>query len=305
MDGIGIIVYKIGNKDWTNNIGDWYQTSAACYVWWNHFGRNGTFSDFLQDCIRTNTMNGLPIIWIDRDNLSGADSKGCKKVVTICNGWWMCETYFGGPFDFPPPTWMHPIYISFHIGNKKLLTPITIAHLKDHQPIGCRDKSTVQMLEAFGISSYFSGCLTMTLNLKDASLGFTPTLDYSDTHVFVDMPIRTSGETMYCKVTQEGKFDKHPKWIHYAVQHTYNLFHAKSVTTHRLHVWLPLLCNGKSMILYDARTYCPCSLSHTDYNAWQNNRFAGLIDFQEDVEERERVKTTLIEDCMKRLQSIL
>ena len=304
MDGIGIIVYRIVNKGWTNNIGDWYQTSAACYVWWNHFGRVGTFSDFLQNCIKTNTMNGLPIIWIDRDNISSADSKGCKKVVTICNGWWMCEYKYSNHFDFPPPTWMHPIYISFHIGNKKLLTPITIAHLKDHAPIGCRDKATTTMLEALGISSYFSGCLTMILNLTDTSLGFTPSIDYSDTHVFVDMPVQAKGSDLSCKVTQEGKYDSNPTWIYHAVQHTYNLLHAKSVTTHRLHVWLPLLCNNKSIILWDARTNIPCDTSHKDYNAGQNNRFAGLIELEKDREEREKIKCLLVEDCLKRLQSL-
>jgi hypothetical protein len=302
MDGIGILVYRLVNKDWKNNIGDWYQTAAACYVWWNHFGRVGTFSYFLQECIRTNIMNGLPIIWIDRDNLSGADAKGCKKVVTICNGWWMSEYKYAGRFDFPPPTWMHPLYVSVHIGDTRMMTPVTITHFKDYQPIGCRDKSTVQMLEAFGISSYFSGCLTMILNLNDALLGFTPTLDYSDTHVFVDMPVQLKGSDLSCKVTQEGKFDQHPKWIHHAVQHTYNLFHAKSVTTHRLHVWLPLLCNDKSIVLWDARINKPCDSTHSDYRSGQNNRFNGLLELQEDHKERIRVQSALLEDCMKRLQ---
>jgi len=302
MDGIGILVYRLVNKDWKNNIGDWYQTAAACYVWWNHFGRKGTFSDFLQDCIKTNMMNGLPIIWIDRDNLSGADAKGCKKVVTICNGWWMSEYKYSGHFDFPPPTWMHPLYVSVHIGDTRMMTSATIAYYKEYQPIGCRDKSTAHMLEAFGISSYFSGCLTMILNLNDVLLGFTPTLDYSDTHVFVDMPIQLKGSDLSCKVTQEGKFDQHPKWIYHAVQHTYNLFHAKSVTTHRLHVWLPLLCNDKSIVLWNAHTNTPCDSGHSDYRKGQNNRFAGLIELQEDHKERIRVQSALLEDCMKRLQ---
>ena len=304
MDGIGIIVYRIVNKNWNknwkNNIGDWYQTAAACYMWWNQFGRVGTFYNFLQECIHTQTMNGLPIIWIDRDNLSAANFKECKKVVTICNGWWMCEYKYTNHFDFPPPTWMHPLYISVHIGDKRMMTPKTVAHFKEYQPIGCRDKSTAQMLESLGVSSYFSGCLTMTLDLTDASLGFTPTLDYSDCHVFVDMPIQR-GVGLCCKVTQEGKFDTDPKWILQSIQHTYNLFHAKTITTHRLHVWLPLLSNGKSVILWDARTNKPCGTNHADYNAGQNNRFTGLLECQTDVEELKRIQSALVEDCMKRL----
>ena len=44
------------------------------------------------------------------------------------------------------------------------LTLNTINYLKLHQPIGCRDLSTFKHLYKNGIKSYFSGCLTTTLD---------------------------------------------------------------------------------------------------------------------------------------------
>ena len=35
--------------------------------------------------------------------------------------------------------------------------------MKENEPIGCRDESTVQTLQGLGIEAYFSGCLTLTL----------------------------------------------------------------------------------------------------------------------------------------------
>jgi len=302
MDGIGLLTFITFNKDHKNNLGDWYQTAAACYMWWNHFGRVGTFYNFLQECICTQTMNGYPIIWIYRDNPSASDPRGCKKVVTFYNGWWLYDYFKAGDYDFPPPTWLHPIYTSIHVRDKGILTPTTIEHLKLHSPIGCRDKETETMMKNFGISAYFSGCMTMILNLQDSLLGFSKTLDYSDATVYIDMPISLKGTTLRCSLSQAGHFHRDPNWIIYAIQRMYNIFFAKSVITHRLHVWLPLLCSGKDISLWDSQTNKPIQKSIHDYIGG-NNRFTGLLELQTDVKERERIQSALAEDCMKRLQS--
>lgn len=58
-----------------------------------------------------------------------------------------------------------PIYLSLHISNKKDLDPITINNFKKYQPIGCRDTYTLKTLQKLGIKSYFSSCLTSTLDI--------------------------------------------------------------------------------------------------------------------------------------------
>lgn len=78
------------------------------------------------------------------------------------NGWFMWY-----PQQFPPRNNVNPLYISFHLTPSEeanFFTEDTIAHLKKYEPIGARDLNTVQMMKNHGINSYFSGCLTLTLN---------------------------------------------------------------------------------------------------------------------------------------------
>ena len=80
----------------------------------------------------------------------------------ILNGW----------FTHHPETWVPsdnliPLFVSFHINSSvasRMLSDEGIAYLKKHEPIGCRDHFTVRLLEGKGIKTYFSGCLTLTLD---------------------------------------------------------------------------------------------------------------------------------------------
>lgn len=73
----------------------------------------------------------------------------------IMNGWY-------SPGMLPPPPYIIPFYISIHISSREVLTDTVIDHLKLHEPIGCRDASTVFLLREKGIEAYYSGCLTLT-----------------------------------------------------------------------------------------------------------------------------------------------
>ena len=44
-----------------------------------------------------------------------------------------------------------------------MLDETSVAFFKRHQPVGCRDMSTVSLLRDKGVEAYFSGCLTLTL----------------------------------------------------------------------------------------------------------------------------------------------
>lgn len=119
---------------------------------------------------------------VDRDSskIVSIDSKNNtnEKVKVIYNGW------FDGHYtNFPPPSNIHPLFISFHINEvdhsqdnmynilkdqKQVLRPIAshIDYLRKHEPIGCRDLHTMNMLTQKGIKAYFSGCLTLTLKKR-------------------------------------------------------------------------------------------------------------------------------------------
>lgn len=100
--------------------------------------------------------------YIDRDNLQDA-AKYKEKIKVIMNGWWMSN-----PANWPPPENIEPLFISFHITTKNnsealLTSKKSIEYLKKHEPIGCRDYYTRDILISKGVDAYFSGCLTLTL----------------------------------------------------------------------------------------------------------------------------------------------
>ena len=128
---IGVLGY-IGSR----NIGDYIQTKAVI------------------DMIHPINHKVL-----DREGLN--KFKG-SKLKTIINGWFM-----ENPKNWPPNNNISPLFISFHINpsaERELLKPESLNYLKQHEPIGCRDTYTQNLLQKNGIKSYHSSCITTTFN---------------------------------------------------------------------------------------------------------------------------------------------
>lgn len=104
---------------------------------------------------------GKNSIFIEREKI---DEYEGEEVKMIMNGWFMHH-----PEHWPPSTRIHPLFVAFHLNDladKQLLDGRSISYLKQYEPIGCRDKKTVEKLIAQGVRAYFSGCMTLTLGLK-------------------------------------------------------------------------------------------------------------------------------------------
>lgn len=98
-------------------------------------------------------------IYLNRENL--ADYRG-EKVKLIMNGWFTHNVH-----NWIPSEDIEPLFVSFHMNNTAaphMLTQAGIAYLKKHEPIGCRDQYTADILKEKGIDAYFTGCLTTTLD---------------------------------------------------------------------------------------------------------------------------------------------
>jgi len=68
--------------------------------------------------------------------------------------------------SWPPAEKIQPIFLSFHVtpsAASYILSEKGIQYLRSHQPIGCRDLYTKELLESHDIQAWFSGCLTATL----------------------------------------------------------------------------------------------------------------------------------------------
>lgn len=131
-----VLSYLVTSKGKLFNIGDYIQSIAAKQYF---------------DSLESMTL-------IDREELDEYSGEPSK---IILNGWFMHNAK-----KWPPAKNIDPLFISFHINKSVaniMLLPENIEYFKAHQPIGCRDYSTLKLLKEKGVESYFSGCLTLTL----------------------------------------------------------------------------------------------------------------------------------------------
>lgn len=118
--------------------------------------------------------------FIEREALKDYHGDSCKMIM---NGWFIHDTQ-----QWPPSDKINPLFVAFHINSQakeEMLKEESINYLKQHEPIGCRDTATVEMLKEKGVEAYFSGCMTLTLGYKyrdeekDGSIYFVdPYFDY-------------------------------------------------------------------------------------------------------------------------------
>lgn len=96
---------------------------------------------------------------VNREKLG--EYKG-DKIKMILNGWFTHNAKNWIPSDD-----IEPLFVSFHINNTAaplMLSEEGLSYLKKHEPIGCRDQYTTDLLISKGIKAFFTGCLTLTLD---------------------------------------------------------------------------------------------------------------------------------------------
>lgn len=135
----GIVVFKE-----SNNIGDDIQSYAAAQL--------------------------LPQVdyYIEREYMDVFRPKEDEPVNVIMNGWFMYNK-----LGWPVSSYINPLYLSMHFCEYDalgiegdFLDGIGGDDFREHQPIGCRDHATQQFLQKKGIQTWFSGCMTLTLDAK-------------------------------------------------------------------------------------------------------------------------------------------
>lgn len=129
----GLLTYQEGKEKY--NVGDYVQSLAA--------------RQFLPQTD----------LFMNREKLE--KYKG-DPINLIMNGWFTHNIH-----HWIPSKQINPLFVSFHMNSTAapfMLTEKGIDYLKNHAPIGCRDKFTAKILNDKGIEAYFTGCLTLTLD---------------------------------------------------------------------------------------------------------------------------------------------
>ena len=127
---------------------------------YSYFGREGCWvdeiniGDYVQSIAARQFLPRVDAV-VERDAIAKYNG---EKVRVIMNAWWHL---FKG--NAVPAEQIEPLYVSIHINNPQEIPPESIVHFKKHEPIGCRDYTTLRALKEHGVDVYYTGCLTLTL----------------------------------------------------------------------------------------------------------------------------------------------
>ena len=189
--------------------------------------------------------------FISRDHLD----KVASPCIVSMNGFFMGEP------NWPPSQYVIPIFFAFHIApdwEKIICSPEGLRYLKEHQPVGCRDRGTVEILRKYGVEAYYSGCVTLTFDRRPsppangqifitggANKGFT---------ALIPKKIRQNAFLVNQGKVQLPYMPSVTKQI--IAKHLLDTYrdHAKLVITSKIHCAMPCLAMGIPVVfLYNIR----------------------------------------------------
>jgi hypothetical protein len=216
-------------------------------------------------------------------------------IPVLVNGWFMHTKDFcwyrpdvpAPTKSWPPSPCMEPLFISLHLAEGFIphaFTDEAVNYLKAHGPIGARDLNTLQELQARGIDSYFSGCLSLTLkNDSDTRGDIIYAVDLDD-ECYRNLRSRVSGPIERTTHMIDSHTALNPEL---RLQYTLNLLEkykrAKAVVTVRLHATMPCLAFETPVLLIvskdDKRYFGLRELTH---NCTRKEFLNGQFDFDFD-----------------------
>ena len=134
------------------------------------YWRSGNLGDEIQSIAARRFLPTVDCV-VYRDALNKPLRVDRAAVKLILNGWFTHR-----PENWPPSAHLDPLITSFHLTDeihhqnrsrlsaaKVLLGDRNLRYLIDHSPVGTRDLGTLELLRRHGVPSYFSACLTLTL----------------------------------------------------------------------------------------------------------------------------------------------
>lgn len=195
--------------------------------------------------------------YVDRNHLDEFVPEKEEKIATIFNGWFLQYT-----LNWPLSPYIKPLPISMHFTSKDWfwdtkdrpyhLQGYGLEYLKNIEPIGCRDSHTVKLLEAKGVKTEYTGCMTLTLKKFEnvERKNYICAVDVSEAVIdkireTTDMEIKIVTHTVpedYYQLSWEERMKN--------VENLLKLYQgATAVISYRLHCALPCLALGTPVIL--------------------------------------------------------
>jgi len=256
--------------------------------------------DYIQTKAVIDLVGSRNIKILDRENL---DNYNDNVIKTIINGWFM-----ESPENWPPSEKIKPLFISFHLNPSiqvELLKDKSLKYFKRHEPIGCRDTYTRDILLKKGINAFYSSCITTTidrnnyLKSKTQSEGIIvigafdrlkPTLDYKSSFKLLlsilKYPLKKIDYSLKLfqfnrhlnnqdfKIKRYNQLTKKPIKSHneglkLAAEMLEKIAESEVMITSRIHAALPALAMGLKVIFIDQ------GLDHVNHK----HRLSGLTNY--------------------------
>ena len=224
-------------------------------------------------------------IAVDREFISEFAHEG--KINCVLSGWFMHHKYAYWDLSrappnksWPPSSCIDPFFISIHLTGSimpAVFSEENIEYLRAHGPIGARDLYTLHELQIRNIPSYFSGCLTLTLEnhcKKRNNTIYLVDLDeecvrYIKSKSTSPIVVLTHGKSILQLLSPEHRL-KYAECI-------LNLYRkAKCVVTTRLHAAMPCLAFETPVLMVSTNT-----------GGGVDPRFRGLVDLVRDCSAEE------------------
>jgi hypothetical protein len=180
--------------------------------------------------------------YVARESIDTATDSG----VIILNG------YFMNSDHWPPASCLTPVFFSFHltpVAENIICSPKGIAYLKTHEPIGCRDTGTMDILARYGVEGYYSKCLTLTLEKRHEPVPMTKGKIYMvDVHKscysIIPRPLRKKAMQINQSKVRLPSVPSHMKLeLAEHLLETYKLT-ASLIITSKIHCALPCIAMG-------------------------------------------------------------
>ena len=271
-------------------------------------------TDNIGDDIQTYTaLRFLPHIdyYINRENLNCFIPSKEELVSVIMNGW-----FLHNKLAWPPSPYINPLLTSMHFTcldsidvGEKYLQGIGGEYLKSYEPIGARDTETEKRLNKNGIKSYFSGCMTLTINpfknIEKKDYICIVDLDDNSSKLVKENTKREIKEITHdlnpneiSKISFKERMENVEELLK-----TYQSAHV--VLTNRLHVALPCIALGTPVILVHKEnfekdrlgTFLKFVNSYTD-KQFANTDVSDLIENpKQNNEEYREIRENLIKRC--------
>lgn len=165
--------------------------------------------------------------------------------------------YFGaGMLPLSPA--LEPFFFAFHVTQEsaaRISDPEVVAYLKAREPIGCRDRGTMELMRRQGIEAFYSKCVTLTLPRREKTpengrvymVGLSPAAKSA-------VPKRIAKDAVVVDQAKLRIPDMGPDMKQMISQHLLDTYAATAglVITSKIHCAMPCIAMGIPVIfIYD------------------------------------------------------